>query len=84
MAEIEITREDYERLWGHIPPGDAVGVAMHDDSGRILAYYKFVGKTHEEIPSEGRQKAIYIGAPKSVAPLRRSLALFLRWMRPAD
>jgi hypothetical protein len=26
--EIEITREEYERLWGFVPPGDAIGVTM--------------------------------------------------------
>ena len=46
---IEIEREEFERLWGYVPPGDAVGVALASPQGAILAEYKFVGKTHEEI-----------------------------------
>lgn len=50
VTEIEITREEYERLWGIVPPGNAVSVKMIDpNSLRPSVEYKFVGKTHEEI-----------------------------------
>lgn len=49
MNETKITREEFERLWGYVPPGDAVGVRLAGASGAIVATYKFVGKTQDEI-----------------------------------
>lgn len=53
MNEVEITREDFERLWGCVPPGDAVGVTMFGaPTGGLpspIAKYHFVGKAQEEI-----------------------------------
>lgn len=54
MSQIEITREEFERLWGYVPPGDAVGVdfygaPVNDMRANPIAKYRFVGKTHDEI-----------------------------------
>lgn len=44
-----VDRDEFERLWGFVPPGDSVGVALMGESGIIVAEYKFVGKKHDEI-----------------------------------
>ena len=49
-TRIDISRAEFERLWGYVPPVDAVGVTlMGADRRTIIAEYVFMDGPHPDV-----------------------------------